>query len=60
MIEEILVSPLLANMSIFRLPGGQLVSRGFVANFSQETQPIVDILPRLPKNLPLLVLKKKN
>ena len=60
MIEEMLVSPLLAILSIFRLPGGQLVSRGFVANFSQEIQPIVDILPRLPKNLPLLVLKKIN
>ena len=60
MIEEMLISPLLAIMSVFRLPGGQLVSRGFVANFSQEIQPIVNVLPRVPKDLPLLILKKKN
>jgi hypothetical protein len=59
MVEEMLISPLLAIMSIFRLPGGQLVQRGFVANFSQNIQPICDILPRLPKDLPLLILKKK-
>ncbi|MFN9906341.1 MAG: DUF6570 domain-containing protein, partial [bacterium] len=40
MVEEMLISPLLAIMSIFRLPGGQLVNRGFVANFSQDIQPI--------------------
>ena len=60
MVEEMLISPLLAIMSIFRLPGGQLVQRGFVANFSQNIQPICDILPRLPKDLPLLILKKKD
>ncbi len=60
MIEEMLIAPLLAIMSIFRLPGGQLVSRGFVANFSQDIQPIIDQLPRLPKDLPILILKKKN
>lgn len=60
MLEEMLISPLIAIMSVFRLPGGQLVSRGFVANFSQDIQPIVNILPRLPKDLPVLILKKKK
>ena len=55
MIEEMLIAPLLAIMSIFRLPGGQLVNRGFVANFSQDIQPVIDLLPRLPKDLPLLI-----
>ena len=43
MIEEMLVSPLLSIMSIFRLSGGQLISRGFVANFTQDIQPLVNI-----------------
>ena len=47
-------------MSIFRLSGGQLISRGFVANFTQDIQPLVNILPRLPKDLPILIIKKKE
>jgi hypothetical protein len=60
MIEEMLVSPLLSIMSIFRLSGGQLISRGFVANFTQDIQPLVNVLPRLPKDLPILILKKRT
>jgi hypothetical protein len=60
MIEEMLIAPLISIMSIFRLPGGQLISRGFVANFSQDIQPICDLLPRLPDDLPILILKKKD
>jgi hypothetical protein len=37
MIEEMLISAVYAVMSIFCLAGGQLVSRGYVANFSQDT-----------------------
>ena len=60
MVEEMLVSPILAIMSVFRLPGGALVNRGFCANFSQDIGPITQILPRLPKDLPLIILKKKD
>ncbi|CAF0995789.1 unnamed protein product [Brachionus calyciflorus] len=60
MIEEMLISPILVIMSVFRLPGGAVTSRGFCANFTQNIQPIVTTLPRLPKNLPILILKKKD
>jgi hypothetical protein len=60
MIEEMLISPILAVMSIYRLPGGALISRGFCANFMQDIQPICQILPRLSKDLPILILKKKD
>ena len=60
MIEEMLISPLLAVMSIYRLPGGALISRGFCANFTQDLGELLHVLPRLPKDLPLLVLKKKD
>jgi hypothetical protein len=60
MVEEMLISPILAVMSIYRLPGGALINRGFCANFSQDLGEILTTLPRLPKDLPLLVLKKKD
>ena len=60
MVEEMLISPILAIMSIYRLPGGALINRGFCANFQQDIQPLVYVLPRLPKDIPLLILKKKD
>ena len=58
MIEEMLISPILTIMSIFRLPGGQLVSRGYVANFSQDIAPLCRSLPRKTSEIPLLIVKK--
>ncbi len=46
MIEEMLISPILTVMSVFRLPGGQLLSRGYVANFSQDISQLCKLLPR--------------
>ena len=60
MVEEMLISPILAVMSIYRLPGGALINRGFCANFSQDIGELLQTLPRLPKDLPLLILKKKD
>ena len=58
MIEEMLVSSLLAIMSVYRLPGGALITRGFFANFVQYLQPLLTTLPRLPKELHILILKR--
>ncbi len=58
MIEEMLISPILAVMSICRLPVGQLISKGYVANFAQDIMPLCNALPRLTKSLPLLIIKK--
>jgi hypothetical protein len=60
MMEEMLIAPICAVMSIFRLPGGGLIQRGYCANFKQELSPILKLLPRLPKDVPILVLKKKD
>ena len=60
MIEEMLISPILAVMSICRLPGGQLISKGYVANFAQDITPICQALPRLTNTLPILIIKKTN
>ena len=60
MIEEMLISPILAVMSICRLPGGQLISKGYVANFAQDITPICQALPRLTNTLPVLIIKKTD
>lgn len=60
MVEEMLISPVLPIMSIYRLPNQQLVSRGFIANFAQDVTNLTKILPRLPKDVPVLVVKRKD
>ena len=53
-----LISPILTVMSVYRLPGGQLLSRGYVANFSQDVTQLCKTLPRLTSEIPLLIVKK--
>ena len=60
MVEEMLISTLFAIMSVYRLPGGALTNLGFCANFVQDLQPLLKTLPRVPKDLPILILKKKD
>lgn len=43
---------------MFRLPNGQLISRGFVANFSQDINSLTTQLPRL--EVPILILRRKG
>ena len=58
MIEEMIIAPVIAIMQVYRLPNGALTARGFVANFAQDINEITRVLPRLPKDLPILILKK--
>ncbi len=58
MVEEMLISPVQPIMSIYRLPGGQLVSRGYVANFSQNLDVLCKELPRIPADISVIILKK--
>jgi hypothetical protein len=60
MIEEILISPILSVMSVFRLPNGALISRVFIANLSQDIKEFTKILPRLPLDWPIIILKKTS
>ena len=60
MIEEMLVAPVHPIMSVYRLPGGQLMSNGYIANFAQDVNQICKVLPHLPKDLPIIILSKKD
>ena len=53
-----LISPILTVMSVDRLKGGQLLTRGYVANFNQDILPLCLSLPRLTSQIPLLIVKK--
>lgn len=53
-----LISPILTVMSVYRLKGGQLLSRGYVANFTQDIIQTCYDLPRLTSQIPLLIVKK--
>ena len=46
MVEEMLISPILAVMSVYRLPNGTLKHRGFVANFTQNVNEITQVIPK--------------
>jgi len=56
MIEEQLISPVSAIMSIFRLSGGHLFNRGYCASFTKDLGPICHHLPRLPKDISIIVI----
>ena len=43
MVEEMFVSPILAIMSVYRLPNGVLKHRGFVANFIHNVNEITQV-----------------
>ena len=60
MIEEMLISPVLPGMSIYRLPDGQNVSRGHMVNFSQEISINKSFTKNYKSTLPVITLKKIN
>ena len=55
-----LISPIQPIMSVFRFPGGQLVHKGFVANFSQNLGELCKVLPHLPENVSVIIIKKQG
>ncbi len=59
-IEEMLISPIAPMMSVHRLPNGQLLNNGYCATFAQDLKPILTQLPRLPEDVDILVIQKKN
>jgi hypothetical protein len=54
------MSQILSILSVFRLPNGALISRVFIANLSQDIKEFTKILPRLPLDWPIIILKKTS
>ncbi len=56
-IEEMLVSPILPVMTVYRLKGGSNKFYGNSINFMQRLDRFVNILPRLPSQLKILIVR---
>lgn len=60
MAEEMLLSPILPTMSVLKTTNGRDVTRGFVANFVQDSLSFVQNIPRLAEDVPILIVKRKG
>ena len=59
-VEEMLISPEMPMMSVYRLPHGQLGYGGHVINLLQDVASFVSRLPRHPSSLDLVVIRKES
>ena len=57
-VEEMLISAVIPIMSIYRLPHGQYGYKGHVINLPQDITTFATSLPRLPKELDILTVRK--
>lgn len=55
-----LISPVQPMMSVHRLQNGHLLNNGYCASFAQDLQPILTQLPRLPNEVDIIIIQKKN
>jgi hypothetical protein len=60
MAEDMLLSPVLPIMSVYRIRSGQTLHRGYIANFRQDNVPFLKEIPRLPSTLPLIIVKRQG
>jgi len=58
MVEEMLLSPVLPIMTVYRLKSGGNVSRGFVANFRQDSATFIKQIPLTVDQVPILVVRR--
>jgi hypothetical protein len=55
-----LLSPVISIMSVFRLPTGENVSPGYVANFKQDVAVFIREIPLTASQLLCLVIKRRS
>ena len=59
-VEEMLISAVICIMSIYRLCHGQYGYKGHVINLPQDITTFATSLPRLPKELDILTVRKNG
>ena len=59
-VEEMLISPVIPLMSIYRLPRGQYGYSGHVINLPQDIPLFVSSLPRQPSDLDIVIIRKEG
>ena len=58
--EELLIAAVMPIMSIYRLPHGQYGYSGHVINLPQDAVSFASILPRLPAELDVVLVRKEG
>jgi hypothetical protein len=56
--EEMLIALAMPIMKVYRLKGGQRGFKGNVINLPQDIAAMVQALPRLPRDLPMIVVRR--
>jgi len=59
-VEEMLISPVMPIMSVYRLPLGQYGYSGHVVNLPQDVASFVHSLPRTPSQLDVVVVRREG
>ena len=59
-VEEMLISPVLPIMSLYRLPRGQYAYSGHEINLPQDVATFTNSLPRLPSELDVIIVRKEG
>ena len=59
-VEEMLISPVMPMMSVYRLPHRQFGYNGHVINLPQNVSSFVSKLPRLPSDLHILLVRRNG
>ena len=61
LVEEQLIAMVFVNQYCYlRMPSGCVASKGHCINFAQNITPICQILPRLAKDIPIVIIEKKH
>ena len=59
-VEEMLISPILPIMTLYRLPHGQYGYSGHVINLPQDVASFANTLPREPHELDVIIVRKEG
>ena len=60
MVEEMLLSPVLPVIPVFKLKTGQIIYCGYVAYFRQESVAFIDVVPRLADKILFIIVKRNS
>lgn len=59
-IEEQLIALVFVQQFIYLRGFSEVASKGHCINFNQDISPIAEVLPHLPSDLPIVIIKKKG
>lgn len=58
-VKEMLISPVIPMISLYRLPHGQYGYNGHVINLPQDVASFVNTLPHYPNDLDIIIVRQQ-